>query len=471
MKKSTSDFRRRGFIQGVAAGAAFSGVSTFAAKKDKKKKDKSKEKKPKAGLPANERLNLACIGVGGRGGSIVKSMHAEGLANVVALCDVNMGGKETAAIEKMFPDVPRFKDFRQLFDKMANQIDAVTIAVPDFSHFPIAMMAMGLGKHVYVEKPLTRTFHEAELMMAMAKKSGVVTQMGNQGHSGMNYYQFKAWTEAGIIKDVTHVDAYMNKGRRWHPYGVVTGYPEAEPIPASLDWDLWHTTTAKFHEFNSKYHPGNWRGWHDFGTGCFGDWGAHILDTIHQFLELGLPQTIEATKMVGRSDYIFPMESTIKFSFPARGSMPAMDIDWYDGVANKAPVPKEFTGTIKSPGKFIYSKDYIFQGNSHESPLYVVPLEKHKELLMAGKITKDFGKHPGHSENFLLACLGKAKTNSPFEVSGPLSQVLHLGCIAQRLGGKLVFDRKTKQITNNKVANALLVGEAPRKGWEQYYKM
>ena len=134
-------------------------------------------------------------------------------------------------------------------------------------------------------------------------------------------------------------------------------------------------------------------------------------------------------------------------------------------------MPKEFDGSIKSPGKFIFSKEYTFQGGSHSSPLYIVPREKHVELLKAGKVTKDFGKHPGHSDNFLLGCMGKAKTNSPFEVSGPLSQMLHLGCIAQRLGGRFEFDRRTKRITNNKAANQYLDGEPPRKGWEQYYKV
>jgi len=460
------EIRRRRFIQAVTAGAVFVGSSVFAAKK--KKAGRSKKK---SAIPAGDRINLACVGIGGRGSGLVRSMESTGLCNVVALCDVNLGSKETALIEKRFPDLPRFKDFRKMFDKMGTRIDAVTIAVPDFSHFPIAMMAMGLGKHVYVEKPLSRTFRETELMMKMAEKSGVVTQMGNQGHSGTNYYQFQQWVKEGIIKDVTHVHAYMNKSRRWHPWGNVTGYPPAEPIPPTLDWDLWHTTTAKYHEFSSKYHPGNWRGWHDFGTGCFGDWGAHILDTIHQFLELGLPETIEATKLVGRNDYIFPMESTIRFKFPARGDMPAMDIDWYDGVKNKPPVPKEFTGSLKSPGKFIYSKEYIFQGGSHSSPLYILPREKHVELLKAGKVSKDYGKHPNHYENFLLACMGKAKANSPFEISGPLSQVLHLGCIAQRLGGRFEFDRKTKRFTNNRLANQYLDGEPPRKGWEQYYKV
>src|SRR5690606_16098439 len=156
---------------------------------------------PKLAAP-NERVNLACSGIGNRGAQIIGDLYATGLANIVALCDVDMGAPHTVDILKKFPNVPRFQDFRQMFDKMGNQIDAVSVGVPDFSHFPITMHAMGLGKHVYVEKPLSRTFQESELLMKAAKKyKNVVTQMGNQGHSEANYFQFKAWVEAGIIKD------------------------------------------------------------------------------------------------------------------------------------------------------------------------------------------------------------------------------------------------------------------------------
>jgi predicted dehydrogenase len=170
-----------------------------------------------ANLPAKDKVNLACIGIGNQGGSDVMSFAKTGLANFVAFCDVDMGAPQTRAVLEKFPDVPRFQDFRTMFDKMGSQIEAVAIGVPDHSHFPITMMALALGKHVYVEKPMARTFNEVELMMAAAKKhSHLVTQMGNQGHSEANYFQFKAWQEAGIIKDVTSMTAHMNSARRWH---------------------------------------------------------------------------------------------------------------------------------------------------------------------------------------------------------------------------------------------------------------
>src|SRR5690606_8946577 len=189
----------------------------------------------------DERVNLAAIGGGNSGGEILMDLYKTGLCSIVALGDVDVAAKHTEASIKQFPDVPRVQDFRQMFDKMGTQIDAVTVGVPDFSHFPITMMALDLGKHVYVEKPMARTFLEVELMMEKARKNPkLATQMGNQGHSDANYFQYKAWTEAGIIKDVTQIVGHMNMPRRWHGWDVnIKNFPPAEPIPSTIDWDLW----------------------------------------------------------------------------------------------------------------------------------------------------------------------------------------------------------------------------------------
>jgi predicted dehydrogenase len=438
-------------------------------------------------LGANRKVNLAAIGIGQQGGNILRTFAQDPNVNIVALCDVDIDSDSPigswtngeygwanasvtpAANAANFPGVPKFHDFREMYDKMGNQIDAVCIGVPDHSHFPIAMASMMLGKHVYVEKPLARTFQECEYLIRAEKKYGVVTQMGNQGHSVDNYHQFKAWKEAGIIKDVTHVDAQMNSARRWHKWVDVAGFPTGEGIPDGMNWNVWEGTTPMPMDFSKKLHYGNWRGWHQFGTGCFGDWGAHILDTIHEFLELGLPEQVSAKTLTGRNDYIFPLTSTINFKFPARNGMPAMDIDWYDGVGNAAPKPKD--GTLTGPGKYIYSKEYVFQGGHHSDSLQIVPFEEMRELMKAGKVPKVSAKgHSNHHENFILACMGEEKTRSPFSVAGPLSQMFTLGCMAQRLGGSLDFDRKKLRITNNKTANAMLKDEV-RKGWEQYYKL
>jgi len=435
---------------------------------------------------SNEKVNLACIGVGNRAAEIIKAFYKSGHCNIVALCDTDMGAAHTLEIMNQFPNAPRFQDYRKMFDKMSNQIDAVVIAIPDFSHFPATMLSMSLGKHVYVEKPMAHTFNEVDLMMRSARKYGVVTQMGNQGHSEANYFQFKAWKEAGIIKDVTAITAHLNNSRRWHNFdSTIKSMPAGEPVPSTLDWDCW-LGTEQFHDYNKDYINGQWRCWYDFGMGALGDWGAHILDTAHEFLDLGLPTEISLIKEKGHNKFFYPYSSTLLFKFPERGTMPACDVTWYDGLDNLPPVPEgygnvELDPTIPppsngkimpaklNPGKIIYSKELTFKGGTHGSTLSIIPEDKAKE--MASRLPEVPKSPSNHFENFLLACKGQEKTRSPFEIAGPLSQVFCLGVLAQQLNTKLIFDRNTKQITNNELANQLLVGAEPRKEWRPFYKV
>jgi len=473
-----SKSNRRDFLKQLSiltATAALSGLSipTLSATNRKPRK-----------VGVNEKVNLACIGIGGRANEIIKELYKTGHCNIVALCDTSMGADDTVEIMNLFPNAPRFQDFRRMYDKMSGQIDAVVIGTPDFSHFPATMLSMSLGKHVYVEKPMAHTFKEVELMMRGAKKSGVVTQMGNQGHSEANYFQFKAWKEAGIIKDVTAITAHMNNSRRWHKFdSTIKSMPAAEPVPAILDWDTW-LGTEQFHDYNHDYINGQWRCWYDFGNGALGDWGAHILDTAHQFLDLGLPTEINMLRAEGHNKFFFPYSSTILFKFPERGNMPACDVTWYDGLDNLPPVPDGYGGVVLdpnippptkgqivpsklNPGKIIYSKTLTFKGGTHGTTLSIIPEDKAKE--MASKLPEVPKSPSNHFANFLLACKGQEKTRSPFEIAGPLSQVFCLGVLAQKLNTKLLFDRETKQITNNPLANQLLIGTEPRKDWKQYY--
>ena len=229
-EKTDQPIARRTFLKGALAASA---ASPFLILPNRTRAAQSGPLPP--ALPPSERVNLACCGIGNRGADDVESMAGTGMANLVAFCDTDMGGPQTEKILKKYPDVPRFKDFRQMLDKMGKQIDALCIGVPDHSHFPIAMLAMSMGKHVYVEKPLGHTFQEVDLMMRAEKKYKVAAQMGNQGHSGKNYFQFKAWVEAGIIKDVTRITAFMNSSRRWHGWNV-SALPAEEPIPETLDF-------------------------------------------------------------------------------------------------------------------------------------------------------------------------------------------------------------------------------------------
>ena len=436
---------------------------------------------------ANRKVNVAHIGIGNRGEQIIGDFAKTGRLNVVALCDVDMGAPHTQKVMGMFPNAKRYKDFRKMFDEMGNQIEAVTIATPDHSHFAIAMLAMSKGIHVYVEKPMCRTFMEAELMMDMARRHPeVVTQVGNQGHSEANYFQFKAWMEAGIIKDVTAVTAHMNNSRRWHKWDAnIYKYPDAEPTPETMDWMTWLMQCA-YHDYNVKYHLGDWRCWYDFGMGALGDWGAHLLDTVHEFLELGLPYEISMLRADGHNDFFFPYSSTILFRFASRRNMPPVDVTWYDGLDNLPPLPAgygvagldpnipatnqgDIEDTKLNPGKIIYSKELTFKGASHGSTLSIIPEEKAKEM---EKFLPEVPKSPSnHFENFIRACCGEEKTRSPFEIFGPMSQMFCLGVIAQRLNTQLFFDTRLKRFTNNDFANALLSGMPPCKGWEEFYKL
>lgn len=469
---------RRDFLKqmGVAAaGLGMAPISSFAAGHSNN-----------IAAPKGDKVKIAFIGIGNRGEQDVDEFARTGMIDVVALCDVDLDGKQTQKVLAKYPNAKRFRDFREMFEKYGNQFEAVVAAVPDHMHFPVAMMALDYGKHIYLEKPMTRTFIEAELLMQKARKNpNVVTQVGNQGHSEANYFQFKAWKEAGIIKDVTAITAHMNNPRRWHGYDAnISRFPEAQPIPKNMDWDTW-LGACQWHDFSDKFHQGNWRCWYDFGMGALGDWGAHILDAAHEFLDMGLPYEISLTYEKGHNDYFFPYSSTILFRFGARGNMPPCDVTWYDGIDNLPPLPKgygtsEYNADIPStnqgdtpkaninPGKIIYSRDLIFKGGSHGSTLSIIG-EKAEE--MKSRLPEVPKSPSNHYANFLLACQGKEKTRSPFEINGVLSQVFCLGVIAQRLNTQLFFDPRIKQFTNNAFANALLAGMPPRKGWEDFYKV
>ncbi|MEI7986556.1 MAG: Gfo/Idh/MocA family oxidoreductase [Armatimonadota bacterium] len=462
---------RRTFLSGLVATGTFAAFPTvFGA-----------TQRPR-NISPNEKVNLACVGIGNRGADVVKAMAETGQVNIVALCDTQLGAKHTQEILKLFPDAVHFTDFRAMFDKMGSKFDAVTVAIPDHSHFPVAMLAMSQGKHVYVEKPMAHSFRQIDLMMRSEKRHKVACQMGNQGHSEANYFQFRAWTEAGIIKNVSKITAFMNSARRWHGM-VVPDFKPGQELPDMLDWDLW-TATANSHPFNNAYLNGEWRSWYEFGNGALGDWGAHIFDTCHEFLHLGLPTEVDPVFIEGHSPFIFPQASTLAFRFPKRGEMPPVELTWYDGVKNLPPLPATFGGAVvdpnipppstgaidtkvNPPGKVIYGEGLTFKGGSHASTLQIIPKDAAKDLALP-----IVPKSPSnHFLNFIRACRGEETCRSSFAVAGPLSQTMGLGVIAQRVNAKLIFDPARRQITNHKVANELLNGVPPRKGWEQYYRM
>ena len=422
---------RRDFLKASACALAFPALRASAAS-------------------PNGKVNMAFVGVGHQAGrDLAMFAYYRDFVNVVALCDTQMGADHTLNTLKAHPAAPRYQDFRKMLDEHGRDIDAVCVATPDFSHFPAAMLAMSMGKAVYCEKPMCNNFREIGLMTAAAKRHKVVTQMGNQGHSDANYWQMKSLVENGYIKDVTRIDAYMcANNRRWFKWkGTLKEMPGEEAEPAEMDWDVW---------------------------GALGDWGAHIFDAAHEFLRLGLPSKIETVKNEGRTPVVFPMASTIRYSFPARGEgMPACDIVWHDGAGN---FPARLAGVTdrkwrrRDCGAELHLKDgRVFARTSHGSPLQLVAGGDPRDPSVKSAM-RDFPRgKSGHYLNFIKAVRGEEKANSSFDVAGPLSQVLALGAVAQRLGEpSLEFDPAKGRFVDNAAANALLDGPPARKGWEEF---
>ena len=428
---------------------------------------------------ANGKVRLAAIGCGAQAWFDLKKLAGnKDICEVVALCDTDIGAPHTEEALKRFPNLPRFQDFRKMFDRMADQIDAVLIGIPDHSHFCAAMHAMRLGKAVYVEKPLAHSFRECELLMAAEEKYGVVTQMGNQGHSGANYYQYRDYVQNGVIKDVKKVVAHMNMQRRWHKWGGKTSsYPRGEVMPETLDWEVW-CNAAPYHDFSKDLAYGEWRCWYDYGNGCMGDWGAHILDCVHRFTLRGaLPKEVSISNVAGWNQYVFPIQDTLTMKFDD------VTLEWYEGLDNKPPLPEGFRyadnkglfpastandGLIDpplKPGKEIYLADgTVWQGLSHSATLVRVGAQDEKVPAFE-KAGSD------HWRNFLLAVKGEEETRSPFRVTAPLSEVFCLGVIAQRLNRGFKFDPVERKAVGDAEVSILLKGPAPREGWEEYYRV
>ena len=437
-----------------------------------------------AGYRANSKVRLAAIGCGAQAWYDLKALASnEDFCEVVALCDTDIGAKHTLGALKRYPNLPRYTDFRQMFDKMAHEIDAVLVGTPDHSHFCAAMHAMKLGKAVFVEKPLAHSFRECQLLMDAEEKYGVVCQMGNQGHSGDNFYQYRDYYKKGIIKDVVKVVSHMNMQRRWHKWGGKTSsYPKAEKLPSTLNWDSW-VSSAPYHDFSSKLAYGEWRCWFDYGMGCMGDWGAHILDTIHRFtLEGDLPTEVAISNCKGWNPYVFPIQDTLTMKFPAKGAHGDITLEWWEGLDNQPKPPKGFRfdsnvglfpandandGLVDprlKPGKEIYQADgTIWQGLSHSSTL--------KRVGEKGALPKFEKAHNTPYRNFLLAVCGEEEAKSPFKVAAPLSQIFCLGVVAQRLNRGFKFDPVRKCAIGDSEAELLLKGPEPRKGWGEYYTL
>jgi predicted dehydrogenase len=302
--------------------------------------------------PFYDKLNVAAIGCGGQGGAIMN--QAAQTENIVALCDVDTA--RAAATLKSRASTPLYKDFRVMLDKEGKNIDACTIGIPDFMHATVALACMQRSKHVYVEKPLTRTPWEARLLQEAALKYKVATQMGNQGFSHESHRVAAEILWSGEIGDVTEAHISVTPGT--HPTGLQQQPPE-ESVPETLDWQLW-LGGASMRPFSSWYVPYNWRGFYDFGTGQVGNWATHTAGPVHHALQLGAPVSVECVAQVGKSSITFPERGIIRLDFPARGGMPAVQVFYHDSArasdAEAYRVPGMENETILPPSNNLGEK-------------------------------------------------------------------------------------------------------------------
>lgn len=407
----------------------------------------------------NEKLNIAAIGAGGKGRSDIAGCESE---NIVALVDPDE--KRAAQTFNRLPNLPKYTDFRKMFDKESKNIDAVLVSTPDHMHGSISMWAMARGKHVYCQKPLTRTVWEAQQLTAAAEKYGVATQMGNQGYSNEGARQCCEIVWSGDIGNVTEVHAWTNRPMKYWPQGPEV-VPKEEPVPSTLDWEAW-LGGSPYRPHSSAYAPHHWRGFPDFGCGAIGDMACHILGTPNMALRLTAPTSVECVKQEGKGEYTFPKASIIRFEFPARGNMPGVTVNWYDGLSVQPEIQGVPTGELIGDSDingslFVGEKGMVTTGcYGHRTRL--VPAAKMQDYKLPDPVLT---RSPGHYRDWIRACKGGDPACSNFSVAGPFVQWMLLGVIAMRYEGKLLWDAQKGRFTNNNEANQHLK-PVFRKGWD-----
>lgn len=467
----------------------------------------------------NEKLNIASIGAGGKAASDID--NCAGTENIVALCDVD--DKSAAKTFDKYGKAPRYRDFRKMLDKEGSGIDAVIVTIPDFMHATAALWCMERGKHVYVQKPLTRTIAEARMLVEAANKYRVATQMGNQGYSNEGTRQCAEMIWSGEIGNVSEVHAWTD--RPLWPQGL-TQIPAPDPVPSTLDWDLWQgiANARPFtiggagypNNYGNFYQPFNWRGFYDFGCGALGDMACHILGAPNMALKLTerSPTSVECVQKEGTSSFMFPKKSLIRFDFPAHGNMPPVKVFWHDGCTetpkvegvpegewlgdlprfvapqaqNQSQTPRQerprapLVGPVggvfdyeafltrKAQGEprfpkpngsvFLGDKGIITTGTYGEETR-LVPMAKMKDYRFPAEFLT---RSPGHYRDWIRACKGGEAACSNFNVAGPMTEWILLGVVALRMEGKLEWDGARMRVTNNADANKYL-HPFVKKGW------
>jgi predicted dehydrogenase len=407
----------------------------------------------------NEKLNIAAIGAGGKGASDIAGCQTE---NIVAMADPD--DKRAEKTFKQFPKTPKYKDFRRMFDKQGREIDAVLVSCPDHMHATASMWAMSRGKHVYCQKPLTRTVWEARQLTEAARKYKVATQMGNQGYSTEGARQCCEIVWAGDIGNVTQVHAWTNRPLTWWPQGPDV-VPKEAPVPATLDWDAW-LGIAAWRPHSPAYVPHNWRGFPDFGCGAIGDMACHILGTPNMALNLTAPASVECVRQEGKGKYTFPQRALIRFDFPARGSMPPVKVFWHDGLKARPEIEgvasDEPLGDKDANGSLLMGDKGMVTTGCYGERTRLAPAAKMQDYKPPPQLLT---RSPGHYRDWIRACKGGDPACSDFSVAGPFVQWMLLGVIAMKFEGKLNWDARAMRFTNNNQANKHL-RPAFRKGWK-----
>jgi len=411
--------------------------------------------------PPSGKLNIAGIGIGGQGASDLNDVSSE---NIVALCDVDWD--YAAKTFKQYPQAKQYKDFRLMLEKEKG-IDAVVVGTPDHNHAVVSMMAIKLGKHVYCEKPLTRTVHEARALATAAREAKVATQMGNQGMAFEGNRLINEWIWDGAIGQVREVHAWSDRptheGKLFWAQGVDRP-KETPPVPATMAWDLW-LGPAPYRPYNPAYAPFAWRGWWDFGSGGLGDMGIHNLAPVWSALKLGAPTSVNASSTLFNKETL-PLASTVHYEFPARGDMAPVTVHWYDGgmIPPRPPELEDDRELSREDGLlFVGDKGTMYvEGWGGNSPR-LIPEAKMKAYK---RPPKTLPRSIGHHAEWIKACKEGTPTRSSFaDFAGPLTEAVLLGTVCVRSGGgKILWDSKNLKVTNVPEANQYLHYEY-RKGW------
>jgi predicted dehydrogenase len=456
MRTQPLRFNRRQFIRGAAAGVALFNIlpSSLICGAEK--------------LSSNDRLNVAGIGIGSRGGAVLGEMA--GLAhNTVALCDVDE--KYAAKQFEKYPNARRFTDYRVMLDKMGKEIDAVVIGTPDHTHAVIAMEAMRHGKHVYCEKPLAHSVHEVRALMAAAKKHKVVTQLGNQGHSTDTIRRVCEWIWDGVIGNVHTVHAACDAFPQVYcQIPKLDKVNEHHDVPPSLNYDLW-VGPVEFRPYSPLWVPWNWRGWLHFGAGTIGDWICHVVDPAFWALDLGAPSMVQAEVTdydPAKHGMTYPPGSKITFEFAANKKRGAVKLVWHDGKT-RIPRPATLTKDDVIPGTgavIIGDKGMIVHGSHGGGGCHLLPDELMEQHSGKKAPAEKIPRVKGHAWDWIEAIRAGRKAGSNFDYGGPLTELGLLGLVAIRFPGQtLKWNAARARFTNNSAANALL-NPPYRAGWK-----